>query len=97
MHHTGRPGYEATGKPLSRQVLVKMLKETLVEAGMDYSRFSGHSFRIRAATTALAKGVSDAKIQTLGRWASESYKRYIRIPRNELAGISAVLAKDASA
>lgn len=87
----------STGKPLSRQVLVKMLKESLVEAGMDCSRFSGHSFRIGAATTALANGVSDATIQTLGRWASESYKRYIRIPRNELAGISSVLVKDTSA
>ena len=40
------------GKHLIRSLLVKMAKETLTTAGIDCSRYNGHSFRIRAATTA---------------------------------------------
>lgn len=70
------------GSPLSRTTLVTWLKQTVSRAGMDASRFSGHSFRIGAATTAAAKGISAETIQTLGRWASDSYKRYIHCPAN---------------
>ena len=62
-------------------------------AGMDPSGYSGHCFRISASTTAAANGVGDATIQTLGRWSSDSYKRYIRVPRDELAQLSRALAK----
>ena len=76
------------GSPLTRQQLVNKLRETLSAAGVDYHKFSGHSFRIGTATTAAAKGVADSTIQTLGRWKSESFKRYIRMPKSELASIS---------
>ena len=77
------------GNPLSRAVLVEWLKTTLKKAGIDASFFSGHSFRIGAASTAAAKGIQDSTIQTLGRWKSESYKRYIK---HELAAVSAIIA-----
>jgi hypothetical protein len=76
------------GRPLTRSVLVLKLRAALTSAGVDCSRYSGHSFRIGAATTAIARGVGDATVQTLGRWASDSFKRYVRIPRQELAQIS---------
>ena len=76
------------GKPLQRESFVQWLKKTLVAAGMDPSKFSGHSFRIGAASVAAARGVEDSTIQTLGRWKSDCYKRSIRIPRHELASIS---------
>ena len=38
--------------PLTREQFVKMTKEKLTAAGVDSSRYSGHSFRIGAATTA---------------------------------------------
>ena len=56
------------GAPLSRQMLVKLVKDTVSKAGIDCSRYNGHSFRIGAATTALAKGIPESTIQTLGRW-----------------------------
>ena len=68
------------------------LKVTLQKAGVDPTHYSGHSFRIGAATTAAAKGFSDATIQLLGRWASDSYTRYVRTPRQELSSLSRVLA-----
>ena len=80
------------GTPLTRSRLVDKVKATLQKAGVDPTHYSGHSFRIGAATTAAARGVNDATIQLLGRWASDSYTRYIRTPRQELAGLSRWLA-----
>ena len=77
--------------PLTRSQLVNNLRQVLTQAGVDASNFTGHSFRIGAATAAAANGVEDSLIQTLGRWKSDSYKRYIRIPNTELANISAKL------
>lgn len=54
---------------------------------MQYAR---HSFRIGAATTAAAQGVSDAIIQLLSRWHSDSYLRYICTPRHELTHVTAL-------
>ena len=76
------------GAPLSQQMLVKLVKDTLSEAGIDCSRYNGHSFRIGTATTALAKGIPESTIQTLGRWKSNAYRRYIRIPRDQLTAFS---------
>ena len=47
----------SNGKVLYRQLIVKMLKETLTKARVD---FSGHSFQIGAA---IENGISDATIQ----------------------------------
>lgn len=80
------------GSPLSKVALVRWLRTTLSSAGMDPTRFSGHSFRIGAASTAAARGIEDSTIQSLGRWKSDSFKRYIRIPRDHLASISATIA-----
>lgn len=81
------------GSPLTRQQFVERLRSTLGKAGVEYSRFSGHSFRIGAATTAAARGIADSTIQTLGRWQSDSFKRYIRMPHSELAAVSAQLVE----
>ena len=80
------------GRTLSRQALISWLRSTLSTAGIDSTHFSGHSFRIGAASTAAARGVAESTIQTLGRWKSESFRRYIRIPREELATISSTIA-----
>ena len=77
------------GKTLTRMALGNWLKSTLQQLGINPAQFSGHSFRIGAAT---ARGIGDATIQTLGRWKSDSYTRYIRIPRNELSTLSGTLA-----
>ena len=76
------------GSPLTRSQLLCRLRATLTKAGVKCDNFSGHSFRIGAATTAAAKGIS---IQTLGRWRSDSFKCYIRMPHSELEGILAKL------
>lgn len=80
------------GTPLSRNHLVRHLREAFSQVDLDASKFSGHSFRIGAATTATAAGLSDSFIQTLGRWKSPIFTAYIRTPMEDLAGASAMLA-----
>ena len=35
----------------------------LEQVGIDYSKYAGHSFRIRAATTVAAQGIQDSLIK----------------------------------
>jgi site-specific recombinase XerD len=80
------------GLPLTRDRLVTAVRQALARAGMDISHYSGHSFRVGAATTASQAGLSDATVKMLGRWQLEAYQRYIRTPRESLAAISRHLA-----
>lgn len=64
------------GSPLSRAQLVKHVREVLMLSGVDTTGYSGHSFRIGAASTAAKAGISDSLIQTLGRWMSAAFITY---------------------
>lgn len=80
----------ADGRPLTRQRLSSMVQSILHSAGY-HGSYSGHSFRIGAATTAAARGVPDHLIKTLGRWSSDAYQRYIRTPVGVLTQVSSQL------
>ena len=60
----------ADGRPLTRNQFVAQVRDALVAAGINEGSYSGHSFRIGAATTAAAKGVEESVIKTLVRWES---------------------------
>ena len=81
------------GSSLSRPSLIQSLRLVLRTAGVDDSRYSGHSFRIGAATTAAKMGLSDSLIKTLGRWKSSSFALYIRTPQEQLSAVSATLVR----
>ena len=68
------------------------VQAALENAGLDRSRYCGHSFRIGAATEAARKGIEDSVIKTLGRWKSLAYLEYIKIPRSDLVHYSSILA-----
>ena len=51
--------------------------------------YNTHSFRIKAATHAAKMGKSDDEIMTMGRWKSDSYKRY-KNRRNNLIHLKRV-------
>ena len=53
------------GRGLTRARFVEAVRRALVAAGIEAQSYSGHSFRIGAATTAAAKGVPDSLIKTL--------------------------------
>ena len=57
------------------------MRDALEEAGVKYSWYCGHSFRIGAASMAAAREMEDSIIKTLGRWKSLAYLEYVNIPR----------------
>ena len=77
----------------TRQKFVKKVREAMVEAGLDAQRYSGHSFRVGAATTAAACGVEDSLIIMLGRWNCSAYLLYVHVPRERLAALSTPLSR----
>ena len=78
------------GCPLTRQQLSSSLQSILHGAGYSGS-YSGHSFRIGAATTAAACEVPDHLIKTLGCWSSDAYQIYIRTPVSSIVSVSSQL------
>ena len=52
----------ASGAALTQEALVKQLRSALSQFDVDVSQYSGHSFRIGAATTAAAVGLEDSLI-----------------------------------
>ena len=82
------------GRPLTRPRLVLEVRRALDEAGASSAGISGHSFRIRAATTAAEQGVEDSTIKDLGWWRSNAYQRYIQRDRANLAGLAEKLARE---
>lgn len=79
--HTVGPLFQfMDGKPVPYAFFMKTLDALLSFLGLDRRLYRGHSFRIGAATTAAANGVSEIVIQKMGRWKSDAVKRYIRMP-----------------
>ena len=86
----GKLFFYADGRPLTRQ-LSSTVQSILHSAGYP-GLYSGHSFRIGAATTAAARGIPDHLIKTLGRWSSNAYQLYIQTPVGSLTQVSSQLA-----
>ena len=78
---------------LTRDLFVGEVRKALAVAGVDQSKYSGHSFQIGAGTTAAAAGIADSTVKTLGCWESAAYQLYVRLSREELASISTTLAE----
>ena len=83
----------AEGTPLTKVRFVESVRTALSRAGVPIDGYSGHSFRIGAATAAAQAGIPDSVIQALGRWSSSAFLRYIRTPRSQLAQYSTSLAR----
>ena len=64
--------------PTSKSSFTSSVREALKATGLPEQNFTGHSFRIRAATAAASAGIEDSVIRTLGRWSSSAYLVYIR-------------------
>lgn len=57
-----------------------LLNRSLRTCGLHPALYKGHSFRIGAASFAADRGMSDAQLRALGRWKSNAFLKYIRIP-----------------
>ena len=74
--------------PFTREYVVDRLQALAVQCGLEQGSWNGHSFRRGAATWAAEVGISDAEIQTLGRWRSDAYKAYIEYSPKERINLS---------
>ena len=79
------------GRLLTRERFVAAVRESPASAGVDTAKYSGHSFRIGAATTAAERGIQDSLIRTMGRWESSAYLLYIRTPRDAICSVAKTL------
>ena len=68
------------GSPLTWERLAVTVRHALERSGHVASQYSGHSFRIGAATMAPQAGLEDSVVKMLGCWESSAYLRYIRTP-----------------
>jgi len=64
--------------PLSKSKFVDHIHQALWSADVPAQLYSGHSFRIGAATTTASAGKADSTIQTLDRWQSSAYVPPVR-------------------
>lgn len=68
------------GEVMCRSYFILHVKLILSRLGYNTVGYSGHSFRIGAASTAASCRLEDHLIRTLGRWSSDCYRTYIRTP-----------------
>lgn len=83
----------SNGTPLTRDAFVDEVRKLLIAARHpNINEYSGHSFRIGAATTAAAAGTPEWLVRTMGRWKSDAVLRYIRTDCLTLRSVAARLA-----
>ena len=83
------------GKPMTRAWFAAKLKELCQSEGLAPALHTPHSLRIGAATSA-ALLVPSATIQSLGRWSSAAYVRYIRFSRPEILQAQRLMSDQAT-
>ena len=78
----------SSGTPLTKTALVSETRALLSRSAFNASHYAGHSYRIGAATTAASAGLPAWLIKTMGRWSSDCYERYERVPHSVLSDVS---------
>ncbi|XP_073439765.1 uncharacterized protein [Dendrobates tinctorius] len=63
---------------LSRFQFVSVFRRCLEKGGISSKYFSGHSFRIGAATEAARRGLGAETVKRIGRWESAKFRSYVR-------------------
>jgi ADP-glucose pyrophosphorylase len=67
---------------LTIQLCITHVKLLLDKLGVSSEFYNGHSFRIGAPTARHEARLEDHLIQTLSRWSSDRYTRYIHTSPN---------------
>ena len=96
-HHLDPLFIDQRGRPMSRSMFLDCLDIILRRAGYNSNQYSGHSFRIGAATSAAEANIEDHLIQSLGRWRSNCFTRYIHTPETTIQQAQLSMCKPASA
>ena len=82
----------ANGQVLHKDLFVQKTKIYVAAIGKNPSKYSGHSFRSGAATTASSQGFHEYEIKQLGHWSSQAYQRYIHPSQTQLSTVASRLA-----
>jgi hypothetical protein len=91
----GLPAFrDRTGKPVTGTKMNIWLK-TLLGKHVDQTKgkFTSHSFRIGLATTLGTLGFTTNDIKEAGRWSSNAYEVYMRLPRRRRQTVARLIAK----
>ena len=83
-----------SGKPLTKADLTAQTRSLLSLAGLDSSEYAGHSYRIGAATSAASVNIPPWLIKVMGRWSSDCFERYVKVPHSVISGVSEKLVND---
>ena len=63
---------------ISRKQFGDKLKSTIKSLGLYCNFYTTHCFRYGASTMAMAMGLSDTQIRSLGRWRSDAFLKYLK-------------------
>ena len=75
-----RPAFSFSNKNfVSYTSFTSRLKSLLLSAGVDHTKYSGHSFRRGGATYLHSLGASPIKIQASGDWQTMVFTRYLHL------------------
>ena len=69
----------------------KFISDVMLQVFNDLN-LNTHSFRIGGASAAATAGIPDSVIQIMGRWASNAYRAYLRIPDKTLKRASKLMS-----
>lgn len=89
----GEPAWPAfrrqCGTPLTGRKLNAYIRE-LLGGSVDYTKgqITSHSFRTGIASILGSKGFSDEEIKQAGRWSSNAFQAYMKLPRTKRAAIA---------
>ena len=78
----------SSGSFLTRAFLSDVIQLVLHDVNLNT-----HSFRIGGASAAAAAGIPDSTIQIMGRWASNAYRAYLRIPDKTLKRVTRFMSQ----
>jgi hypothetical protein len=84
------PAFRAPcGTPLTGRKLNSYIRE-LLGGSVDYEKgkITSHSFRSGIASILGSKGFSDEEIKQAGRWSSNAFQAYMKLPRTKRAAIA---------
>ncbi|MCP4543929.1 MAG: hypothetical protein GY832_42990, partial [Chloroflexi bacterium] len=73
------------GLPVRRAEVLQTIRHFAAKLGLPAMDFAGHSLRRGGATSALMAGAPVSTIQVLGRWKSDSFRRYLEAPEAFMA------------
>ena len=80
-----------SGQQIQPRWLNELIRLLASLSNIPVDRYLSHSLRIGAATTVAAASIPDWCILGLGRWSSDCYQRYIRLPSSGTGNIARLL------